>query len=243
MRARDVMEEVGILLQDVGAVRWPLPERRIWINAGLREIAIAKPDAVISNRVLALRAGTLQSLPAGGIQLVRVYRNVRGVAGIDTPRQGVSAVTVVPREVMDSQVPDWHDPSAHPPEKAVQHVVYDPEDPKVFYVYPPNDGTGRVEVAMSSIPDEIPRGNPDNKLTGYGADITLDDGYRNALIDYVLYRCYQKDAAFAGNAQRSAAHFAAFAQAVGLRTSVGQASQPNTQNAQEVPVMPASAIR
>ena len=38
----------------------------------------------------------------------------------------------------------------------------------------------------------------------------MDDIYGNALVDYVLYRCYMKDAEFAGNAQRAGSHYQLF---------------------------------
>ena len=93
--------------------------------------------------------------------LIRVIRNMSNAA---TNAIGRAAIITVPREVMDSQSPDWHDPDVYPPEKRVTHAVYDPEDQRHFYVWPPNNGDGYVEAPVSRYPNEIPSASPPEKL-------------------------------------------------------------------------------
>ena len=56
--------------------------------------------------------------------------------------------------------------------------------------------------------------------------IGVRDIYANALMDYMLYRAFAKDADHPGNAERSGAHYAAFASAVGAKSSIEAAITP-----------------
>jgi branched-subunit amino acid ABC-type transport system permease component len=50
--------------------------------------------------------------------------------------------------------------------------------------------------------------------------------YANCILDYVLYRSYQKDSEFAGNAQRAMMHYQSFANALGVKTQADGATTP-----------------
>ena len=229
--ATEVMGDARVLLQDETSVRWPLRELRRWINAGLREIATYRPDSVTSNRVVALRAGSLQIVP--GLKLLRVVRN-SSMANNDGIRTGGAAVTAVAREIMDTQHPNWSNPAVFTPTKAVTHVVFDEEDPRSFYVWPPNDGTGRLEIVIAVAPTPLPLGNPIERLTSYAVELGIDDTLHNALVSYVVSRCYQKDAAFGGNRERAAEYRAEFLALLGVKDQ-NAARSPNTQSAGQVP--------
>jgi hypothetical protein len=58
--------------------------------------------------------------------------------------------------------------------------------------------------------------------------IRLDDSYGNVMQDYVLYRCYTKDAEYASNAQRAVAHYQSFQTALGVSAQANAASQPGS---------------
>lgn len=226
MKAADIMGEVRVILGDKTNVRWPLPELRLWINAGLREIAVHKPNACTRVVSMTCAVGTRQSIPPLATSLLRVIRNI---AGLSTPTIGRRAIVAVPREIMDSQNPHWHNPSAHPPQKEVIHAVQDPADQRNFYVWPPNDGTGKIEIEVTRIPDRVEIGASPTLLSNpaYAVEIDLDRVYQNSLVDYALYRAYLKDAGFAGNATRAAAHYQAFGQALGVKLEMELASGPN----------------
>lgn len=57
--------------------------------------------------------------------------------------------------------------------------------------------------------------------------IKLDDIYANAILDYVLYRAYSKDAEYAANASRAALHYQAFTAALGAKTQVDAGNDPH----------------
>jgi hypothetical protein len=48
--------------------------------------------------------------------------------------------------------------------------------------------------------------------------IKIVDSYANAMLDYMLYRAYSKDAEYAANAQRAMGHYQAMQAALGIKT-------------------------
>jgi len=108
----------------------------------------------------------------------------------------------------------------------IQHYMFDPRLPKEFLVYPPATTAARLEVIYSSVPlaHTLTEAQLINSATT--EVIRIDDSYFNALLDYVLYRAYSKDAEYAANAQRAVAHYQAFQNALGVSAQTNAASQP-----------------
>lgn len=211
IQVSSILSRAATLIQDATNVRWPQAELLDWLNDGQREIVLLKPEASVKNESFALTAGkTKQSLPASGVLVIDVVRNL-GADGL-TPG---SAIRMVDRDVLDSQRPTWH--SDANTLGYVQHFMYDTRDPKTFYVYPKAPATAwNIELIYSAAPNDA----------SIGGVIQIDDIYSNALLDYVLYRAYSKDADFATNSQLAVAHFNAFAQSLGAKAAVEQASKP-----------------
>ena len=204
------------LLQDATSVRWPESELVGWLNDGQREIVLIRPDASVINSSMILSANsTKQSIPIAGIRLLDVVRNM----GVDGATPG-NVVRYVSREVLDAQIPTWHSDAG---QVVIKHFCHDIRDPKHFYVYPrPHASTVvQVELLYSSAPAdcELPSVTP-------SAVITLDDVYGNALLDYIMYRAFSKDADYAVNPQRAAAHYSTFTNSLGLRTKSDVATSP-----------------
>lgn len=217
MLASELIERAQIIIQDVLGVRWPLTELCMWLNDGQRDIAVQKPSANSRVTALPIKEGTRQELDAKFVALLRPVRNLE--AGIHS-----STVTVVSRDLMDAQAPDWHTKRAR---KVVRHVMFDEADPRTFYVYPPNDGTGVMETLVSVLPVVFaPTGEAD-ELESYAAPIELRDEYATPLVDYILFRAYSKDAQSAGAAQRAQLHYGLYANAVGIKAAVEANMSPN----------------
>lgn len=197
-------------MQDTTNIRWPTPELLRYLNDAQREVVKDRPDATAANESMALVAGTKQHIPALGLKLIDVPRNM-GVNGTTPGR----AIRIVDREALDAQRPDWHTETAT---AEVKHFMHDARDPLRFYVYPPATGTAQVEVVYSTAPTEI---------TQETDDIGVPDIYVNALIDFTLYRAYSKDADYTANINRAAGHYAAYGQALGLKGQVDHAMKPN----------------
>lgn len=134
--------------------------------------------------------------------LIDVPRNM----GSDGATPG-AAIRVVSREILDAQHPEWHyEANAG---GTVQHFMFDVRDPKHYYIYPKAPATALyVEIIYSATPTDC----------SAGGVIQIDDVYANALLDYVLYRAYSKDAEYAQNANLAIAHYQAFVNAMGEKT-------------------------
>lgn len=226
--ASEVLDRARRLIQDETSVRWPLVELVMWLEDGQREIALQKPSAVSVNRVMPLDAGTLQTLPDDAIALLRIVRNIVSVEG-DGRRNPGPVIRVCARDMLDAQNRNWHDSRDVRYSRTVKHYVYDEEDTRSFYVYPGNDGTGMVEAVVAIDPARIiiARGADAEDLAAYEVELTVQSIYVNALVDYVLYRAFAKDAQYAGNAQRAALHYQQFANALGIKFNQEALSSPN----------------
>ncbi len=208
IQVNDVVTRVAQLLQDATHIRWPLAEKLQYITDAAREVCFFKPDACVKTSVVSLVAGTKQGIPADGTTLIDIVRNM-GVGGA-TPGSAPRAVT---REILDAQMPNWH---ASTPGAEVKHYTFDPQNQKVFYVYPPqpSSGTGSLEVVYAAEPTEAVE----------GGSLGLDSTWVPAVVNYTLYRCHSKDAEYAANANLAVAYYQAFnAQLVGRGNAEGAA--------------------
>ena len=221
-----VLEKVESILQDTTNVRWPESELLLWVNDAQREIALMKPDATAVNDTITLATGTKQSIPAGGNRLLRVVRNMSAASNGD----GRRSVRLVNREILDAHTPDWHDPNVTGDAShtdVVKHYVYDEQNPRNFYVYPGVSGNAYLEIVYSSNPTAV-------TLTD---NLSVPDIFANAVMNYVLYMAYMKDAEYAGSQQRASSHFQLFTTAVTGKAQVDAVTNPNLDN-----VKPAMAV-
>jgi len=206
----DILDRAGIILQDNTNVRFPNLELLKFFNDAQKEVVLHRPDAKMVNTTYNCVDGSKQTLPSAALRLIEIVRNVGG-----------RAVTQVQRRILDETLPNWHETAAGA--NKIEHFVYDPADPKNFYVYPKGAaGTHSLEIVYSAAPTEISISNFDTDTT----TISLDDVYANCILDYILYRSYQKDSEFAGNAQRAMMHYQSFANALGVKTQADGATTP-----------------
>tara|TARA_R110001606_G_scaffold3662_3_gene17215 strand:+ start:1677 stop:2471 length:795 start_codon:yes stop_codon:yes gene_type:complete len=240
----NIIDRARVILQDGGAVRWPDSELLLWVNDAQREIAFLKPDASSVNDIAKLRANTTKQTMSGieitsgggtpnANRILRVVRNIHSVGGssdfADNNSNGAGrAIRLVSREILDSQDPNWHDPSAATGSSTfvstggnIKHYVFDEIDPTTFYVYP-GVASGQsvyVELIYSAVPAA---------LSAKTDTINIPDTYANTMVDYVCYRALSKDAEFAANAQRSQAHLIAFNNTLGIKSSLDNRTSPNS---------------
>lgn len=208
--AQTIVNKAKTILQDTTSVRWPESELLDWLNEGQRQIALVRPDASVVIGNITMVQGTKQSLPAAGLRLLDVTRNM-GASGTAPG----DAIRLVDREILDAQRPGWHYETAV---AIFKHFIFDQRNPRTFFVWPPADGTSaKVEAIYSVAPAEVL----------IGAVIGLDDIYEAALLDWVLYRAYCKDAEYAGNNDMSAKHMSAFMSALQVKTMVDVGTSPS----------------
>lgn len=201
LTAQNIIDRARNIIQDNTSVRWLDAELLEYLNDAQRQIVLQVPNSFAVNEALVLAADSKQSVPAGGIKILDVIRNVGG-----------RGITLIERTILDSIVPDWHEESGD----EVKHWVYNPDNPKNFYVYP--NVSGSVEIVYSKSPTDV---------AAVGNAITLDDIYANAILDYMLYRAYSKDVEYAGNSGRAAAAYAAFNAQLGNKLQIDQVADPN----------------
>jgi hypothetical protein len=223
-------------LQDTTGVRWTEAELLRYINDAQREVVNFKPQASADHSNVQLATGTEQSIPDVALSLIKVVRNMSATGGSAT---GKKSIRLVDEDILNSIEPDWHDPTvtgdaAHG--SVIKHYVFDPDDPRKFYVYPGvKDGENAyVELITSRSPTD---------LSVTSSTIYIDDIYGNALVDYVLFRCYMKDSEFAGNAQRASQHYQLFLNSVSSGISSKNLINPNfDRNGQNIAPPPVQGL-
>lgn len=214
---QSVIDRVQAVLQDTTGVRWPVTgELVLWVNDAQREIALLKPDASAVNTTVTLASGTKQEIPSGGNRLMKVVRNMSASSG----GAGKRAIRLVDLSVLDSQTPNWHDPAttgdaAHT--NIVKHYSYEESNPRNFYVYPGVSGNAYVELVYSANPATV----------ALSDNLSIPDIFANAIMNYVLYMAYMKDAEFAGNENRASNHYQLFTTSVTGKGQIDAVTNPN----------------
>ena len=201
--AQSIIRRVVETLQDPTSIRWPVPELVRYLNDGQREIKLHRPDTVRQTGDIPLVAGSRQTLPASADKLIEVWHN----------KASKRAVQMVDRRILDDQSPGWH---ALNGVTEILHYTYDPRVPTEFFVYPPA-ATGAVLVGAYSVnPTDVAEPADGSLYTAVTGNVAVIDALANALQQYILARSFMKDSEYAGNSSRAQAHYAMFADALGI---------------------------
>jgi hypothetical protein len=163
----------------VAYTHWSEAEWLTYLNDAEKEIVGLKHDAYIVDESVVLVAGIKQSIPSGGIQLIKVTCNM-GVSPGTTPG---AAITLVGRDILDAISPSWATETAA---ATVVLYMYDIKNPLNFYVSPPqpSSGFGYVAMAYAKVP---------TKLASTATAINLGDEYIPALKALMKSYAYAKD--------------------------------------------------
>lgn len=211
-----VVRSAKLILQEVteAGTRWKNEELIGWLNESYQAITQVKPDASSINEEVDLVTGTRQSIPDSGLRLLDVVRNT------SEQSQGYG-ILVATRRSIDQTRRAWHrDPVSY----NIEQFMFDDLDPTHYYVYPPARSGAKVEIIYSAVPDP----HATNSLASVEGDtINLPDAYVPAMIDYILYRAYSKDAGHAANLNRASMHMQAFNNALGVKAQTDAANSPN----------------
>jgi hypothetical protein len=107
--------------------------------------------------------------------------------------------------LLTAQAPNWFASEG----TEIKHFMLDPDDPKVFYVYPAKHKTGaarKVELVYAAVPPSY---------VALSQTIALDDIYANALGYFLIFRMYSKDADEATNSAAAQAYYTLFTNSLG----------------------------
>ena len=219
--AQSIVRRATDIILDNTSVRWPASELVRWLNDAQREVILVRPDAINKTATATLVAGTRQNLDAMALtpapsKLIEISRNMAATSA-------KKAVRLIPRQILDAQTPGWHSIAGT---VDILHYMFDPRDPKTFYVYPPATALAQLEIMYSGVPTDIAEPADGAIYTAVTGNVSVPDIYANCLLDYMLYRAYSKDSEFAGNAARAQAHYAAFAASLGAEIKATVAIAP-----------------
>lgn len=207
--ASTIIDKAAKQLLDLNNIKWTRAELLGWLNDGMRQIVIIQPSATSTTVSKLLTSGTRQLIPTDGWLLLHIYRNM-GTTGTTPGR----VTRIVSREVLDGFNPNWH---TETPSAEVKNYLYDVQDQLAFYVYPPNTGTGYVELNYSVQP---------TNLTAESQPIPIFDIFQSALVDYILYRACSKNAEYAPGLQLAQVYLTTFTTAIQTKTQSESTNNP-----------------
>lgn len=209
-----VIDLVTGTLQDADYDAWDEQELVNWANIGSRQIVSFVPAANLVIDSVKLAEGPLQQLGTKGIAVFDVIRNM-GTDG-KTPGPAITRTTL---ELISLYLQSWPQTTES---AEIASFATDPQRPRIFYVYPPADGTSYVEVARSEVPEAIVW---DSGGAWETAMVGVSNEYVGALADYILFRAFSKDSDFPGNKERASMHYQAFLQALVVTTQQQQRAE------------------
>lgn len=201
---RSILNRAAALLNDEEHVRWAESELLEWLNDGQRAVAKGpSSDAYVLRNNITAAAGTVQTLPADGIRLIDVVKNVASGG----------AVHQTDYALVDALSATWRTAAA----AAAENYFYDDRNPLQFEVYPPQAGGELIEVVYNAQPG-------DATING---NIAIADMYADSLIDYVVYRGLSKDTEDSAAALgRATAFYRAFLLGIGYKQSTDDVVEP-----------------
>jgi hypothetical protein len=170
LSAATILDSAATTLLDTSGRTWSADEKLGYLNEALRATAFVKPDMYVVQTPFTLAAGEQQVLPTDGVALIDIPRNTGG-----------RVITQVDKGLLDEANRFW---PAATQEVVVEHFTEDPRNPRRFVVYPPNDGTGVVDLIYGAVPPQVM----------YAAEeIDIPASYEAPMIQYVLSRCWAKN--------------------------------------------------
>jgi len=204
-----MIDRAAQLLYDQTNIKWSRTELLEHLNSGQRVITLTSPTSNNTVAVMQLVIGARQSLPSDGWLLLDVIRNM-GTDGLTPGR----SVRVISRKLLEAFDPDWQTSTK---KAVVQSYWFDLQDQTAFFVYPPADGTSRIEINYSATPPA---------LISEAQTISLRDVMDSALLNWMCFRALSKTAEF-GGAELGAAYLGAFNAIMGSKYTAEQANNPN----------------
>lgn len=193
--ASTLIDRVSVTLFDTNNVKWARTEHLAWLNLAMRSICMADPTALNTIVSRQLTAGARQTLPANAWMLLDVYCNM-GLTPGTTPG---AAVRMVSRKLLDAFNPNWRSAQQ---QQIVKNFAFDIEDQTTFWVYPPSNGLGFVQLNYAQMAADIAEGTA----------IPLLDVYAEPIIEFMLGRAYSKEQV--GDQTLADKHMAAFRAAI-----------------------------
>jgi hypothetical protein len=191
-KVRDLIDRLLTAVNDPDADSWSAPELIQYLNEGLNTLALIAVDQFTVVDTVQLVPGTRQTLPSDGVKIMRVNRGVYVDDSIGP------AVREVSLRAFTEHYPEWHTAASD----VVAEWAPDPNEPTTYWVNPPQDDVtpAKAEIEYVRKPDYV----------DVGQALPTDPAYDAALIEFILYRAYSKDADYAGQDGRAQGHYMKF---------------------------------
>jgi hypothetical protein len=210
---QEILDRVTDLLLDKDRAddqaRWSNDELIRWINDSRMAIITRKPSACSKIVTVALVAGSHQTVPSNGVQLLDIICNM----GMDGASPGRS-IRRTDRQNLDDDDLYWQSATQ---KVEISQFTYDDRTPKDYFVSPPAKAGTQIKISHAAIPDQV--NAPEDSL-----DVGLE--VMDAVVNYVAFRAKSKDSQFA-NAAEAAGFYGAFGDALGMQTQTQAAASPN----------------
>lgn len=204
----DILHRVRTLIQDSGAVRWSTAELMGWLNEAYGAIVNLRPDASAGVTEFQCAPGTRQQLLPTLSRASRFLDAVRNTS----PLSRGGAISELARDKLDTQRRFWHAETAT---VDLEYYLFDPRLPTAFQVYPPAVAGAAIELVYAFVPAP-------HAVDAVDEAIKLDDAYTGALVDYIVYRAYSKNAEYATDTARAMTHYQAMQAALGMKAAGDQ---------------------
>ena len=207
-----IIDNVSKLLGDPNNLKWTRAELLGWLNDAQKQITVMSPNATNKVATIQLAAGTRQSIPSDGWTLLDVIRYM-GTTG-NTPGR---VPRIISQQVLNDFNPNWHSATAS---TVPLNYIFDQQDQTIFYVYPPNNGKGYLQINYSPVPAD---------LTSESQNISVNDIFKTAITDYVLYRASSKYVDYAPGITLAAGYLQTFMATMGAKSDQELKNSPNQQ--------------
>ncbi|HBG30702.1 MAG TPA: hypothetical protein DDW98_08755 [Gammaproteobacteria bacterium] len=191
-----VLNRSAKTLYDETNHQWTAAELLDYLNLGITATVSNKPDWFTKCELITLVAGTLQSIPAAGTQVLDVIHTEAG-----------GAIYHYSRDKRDHGLRTWHAASQT---ADILHWYSDDRDPTRFFVDPPASNGAKVMCRYSATP---------TRLTSASDTIPLPDIAEQALWAYVV-ACAHLKSTKRGDPSRGNFWLTVWANSIGARAQV-----------------------
>lgn len=212
-----VINSVKVTLQEteVEGVRWTNEELVDYLNDACRFLAENEPDAFADNSVFECVSGTRQELPINATRLIDIVRNLEGKK---------LPLMASDKSTLNTARPNWHSEN---PTTQQELFFSDDRDPKRFYVYPPATAGSLIEIVCTLDPRIHTTKEAQDKIS----PMQMNDRYIPAVMNYILFRAFDKDSDTSGNFNRSQSYLRNAYTSLGIKMqNTGRISPNNEAN-------------
>ena len=148
---QEILDRVTDLLLDKDRAddeaRWSNDELIRWINDSRMAIITRKPSACSKIVTVALVAGSHQTVPSNGVQLLDIICNM----GMDGSSPGRS-IRRTDRQNLDDDDLYWQSAAQ---KVEISQFTYDDRTPKDYFVSPPAKAGTQIKLSHAAIPDQV----------------------------------------------------------------------------------------